>query len=163
VIWRLASILVLCIVLFEHPARAQQFRVVNPQFSRLALKDYTVIGPAVNDTISRAVLRPQGKLFFSFTVLGDRTTCRYLEENDQLEIRVVLFAGIVYAKTYNLDITQEKWEDIGPAVQGQCSAQEMFTYRARLFTRRIDQRSITVHIRGVDGHNVLSHTVTIEP
>jgi hypothetical protein len=68
------------------PAHSQLFQVTNVQFSASVSNDgnYTVVGPAVNGTISRSTLR-QGRLFFSFAIIGLQPAVNYLQQNGFLE------------------------------------------------------------------------------
>jgi hypothetical protein len=145
------------------PAQAQLFKIINPQFSEAVGEDYAVIGGAQNRVLSHSRLARAGRVYYSFTVLGDEATCKYLRDNEQLEIRVDLFDALRVVRSYRLDITQHRWGEIGSKISGRCSAERMFTYRTFLFTSRIDVSTLTAHVRDVDARTVSSESVTIEP
>jgi hypothetical protein len=62
-----------------------------------------------------------------------------------------------------LDISQERWEEIGPDIERRCAAEQMFTYRTRLFTRQIELARFTAHVRDQAGTTIHSQSVTIVP
>jgi hypothetical protein len=144
--------------LVSAPAEAEPlFKIVDQQFSRLVLSDYKVVDPATDGKISRSALG-QRKLYFSFTVVGDARTIQYLQENDQLEISAVIYAGGIHRGKVSLAISQDKWDEM----KGNITS-KFFTYRTKMYTRQIEYASVEINIRDGAGNTIARESVKIVP
>jgi hypothetical protein len=161
------SLLATCIVLvmaWPNPARCQLFQVTNVQFSSLVSNDgnYTVIGPAENGKISRSRLK-QGKLYFSFTMVGLQPGIKHLQEAGSLEAHVVVYAGINALNTIDCGINQERWTAIGDALYGTFITNSIFTFRTLMYTQRTSYDALTLIVRDDGGNEITRANIELIP
>ena len=96
--------------LLSSAAHSEVFTIAKPQFSVMVLDDanYSVVGPAVDNTISKAKLT-QGLVYFSFTVIGTDKAVEYLRQKGRMEVDAVIYADGERRDTIHIGIEQENW------------------------------------------------------
>jgi hypothetical protein len=148
-------------ILLSPSAKAEpMFAIANPKFSRLVLADYSVIDPAEDGKISKSILT-QGRLYFSFKLLIGDKTLRYLQDNDQLEVAAVVYAGGIHRGTISLNIEQPKWEELRANITAAVESDGSFIYRTWMFIKMVNYSSVEVSIRDGAGNTIARESVQI--
>jgi len=155
-----AVLAVLIVCACWRSALAQLFEIAQPTFSAFVTNDgtYTVIGPAVDGTISRTSLT-HGALYFSFTVIGGDGTIDHLQKNNSLDVAVAIL-GDQTTIVRGLGISPQKWAAGRDAWMAQHKQQGYFTFRTFMDTQQIAGGAISLQVR--DEKNAVIRPVAYE-
>jgi hypothetical protein len=162
---RVAGAVLLCGIVASSPASsADVLELAKPQFSSRVSDDgnYTVIGPAINGTISRKTLE-QGRLFFSVTLLARDRTIEYLRDKGLLDVYAVIFGNGVRRDTVSFGITQQRWFEVGKVLTKKYDEEGYFPFRTFMYTQQTQHSSIEILVRDGTGNTVGRWAVNIVP
>ena len=132
---------------------------MKPQFSNLVLDDgnYTVVKPIKDDTVSRSSL-DNGRVYFSFTLIGEDKAIQYIKDKGQLEVYAVIYAGGIRRDTISIGIDQEKWMQVSKSITDKYNRDGYFTWRTYMYTQQTNFSSVEILVR--DGINtVITHSI----
>jgi hypothetical protein len=138
---------------FAIPADAAQFAIAAPTFSGFArCKDpiYTIADPAVDGRIPKAKLR-DGRLYFSFRVIGQDSAINYLKQYGALEVTAVFWGGVGKIGERSIGISDDNWDRNGAALTDEYYQTGIFNWRTCAYTEKIENSSIQVQIRDANG------------
>lgn len=152
------GVLVLCVI----PAHAALFAVAAATFSGYAQcwdGTYSVTDPAVGGRISRTKLR-NGRLYFSFRVIGEDGAIEYLKEHGALEVFVEFWAGGQKLGERSIGIDQANWEKNGSALADEKIRTGIFNWRTCAYTEQVTSSSVQIQIR--DANADFAHPLDFE-
>lgn len=158
------GILLAVLGVFSASAQADVFSVAKPQFSRRVLDDgsYTAVDPAVNGSISRGQL-DQGRVYFSFTLLGEDRAIEYVKARGRLDVYAIIFADGVRRDTISVGIDQQKWKQVGNKILQKFEEEGYFTWRTYMYTDQTTFSSIEILVRDGSNNVIGRATLNIEP
>lgn len=135
------------------PANSALFAIAAPTFSGFAIchdPNYTIEDPAVNGSISRKRLR-DGKLYFSFRVLGGDGAIKYLNENNSLDVVAIIWAGGRKLTEQRIGISQDNWEANAAKLTEESKKTGIFNWRTCVHTQQTTYSSIEIQIMDPNG------------
>jgi hypothetical protein len=158
---------------FTAPAESALFALAAPTFSGFARCSdpvYVIEEPAVGGRISKGKLR-DGRLYFSFRVIGSDDAVRYLNQNGSLEVAAVMWGRIQKIGEQSIGITPDNWQRNGAALLDEYRTTGIFNWRTCVYTQQLNSSSIQIPIRDakgdfaapVDFDGSYRATVTIDP
>lgn len=158
---------------FTIPAESALFAVAAPTFSgfaRCSDPSYVIEDPAIGGRIPKGKLR-DGRLYFSFRVIGSDSAVSYLKNNGSLEVAAVMWGRVQKIGEQSIGITPDNWQRNGPALLDEYRSTGIFNWRTCVYTQQINSSSIQIQIRDANGDfaapldfdGSYSATVTIDP
>lgn len=157
---------------FTIPAESALFAVAAPTFSgfaRCSDPSYVIEDPAIDGRIPKGKLR-NGRLYFSFRVIGSDSAVSYLNKNGSLEVAAEIWGPVFKIGEQSIGITPDNWQRNGAALLDEYQTTGIFNWRTCVYTQQLNS-SIQIQIRDANGEYAApvdfdgsySATVTIDP